>query len=490
MCFALYKKKIMNIKGHVYIVTNKLYPESVYKIGMSKNIKQRMRSYGKDRNIHKIAEVPDCLAAEKKLLDVFAKEFKLFRGKETFEGDISKMSKIFDDVCSPKPQTKRLRFLPTCRGTWLGFSSEVSDPPPTLKGYVRKSVQHFEAGFHTLFPECFDELLGDNIKYCVISGDPKEPVNHRFGNFCLMKGNLFGKLVRNIRNKCVIIDLGYADVYFRVLDADFLMDYIFCVAEEWPDCPLWRPIHRSTCDKRDFLEIEGTNFATFGEQTQGDPQTLEMLSSLVRSGDYKNLRRLIFSGMSSTLGCDGRFFNEQDYIKNLSFSSGNKPIKEAFCVEKLCEQMRCSEGKDCVSLFGKSYEVLLETDEEKKNFKEWKKYGGDPQGISTIVRTMVEKEHMEFHETIFGTKNHPWSHERLMKMSTITESSHKSPPIGIGSCINIDIVIHTPEGPVCVFLFGKNSCETDRNLIKKYLSFPGSCVKDVVFVNMEEILVC
>lgn len=197
----------MNTKGHVYIVSNKLYPENVYKIGMSKNIKQRLQSYGKDRKIHKLAEVSDCMGIERTLIEIFSRKFKLFRGKETFEGNLEEMKEIFERICFPEKDP-----FEVLRQKNIG-----------MRPFVDKQ---------DIYPisdeeECHTSLL---------SMGPRDL--YRIGQFCFVDNNGLVEanewlLAGNCRAR-VAVDLLYKDVFFEFLSPLPEGGYM-CLAKEWKE---------------------------------------------------------------------------------------------------------------------------------------------------------------------------------------------------------------------------------------------------------------
>jgi P4 family phage/plasmid primase-like protien len=74
---------------------------NIYKIGKSKNLKNRMSSYKLDRNEYVFSVIISKLSYyESELKILFNNIFTLYRGSEWFIGDIIKMKKIFINFCS------------------------------------------------------------------------------------------------------------------------------------------------------------------------------------------------------------------------------------------------------------------------------------------------------------------------------------------------------------------------------------------------------
>ncbi|AMQ10531.1 hypothetical protein [Brazilian marseillevirus] len=193
----------MNTKGHVYIVSDKSYPKDVYKIGMSKDIQQKLRSYGKDRRIHKLAEVPDCTSMGKALLAAFSKSFKIFRGKKMFKGKLREMKETFEEVCFPENYPSEVL-------TQEGYDAGpvVEDARSSSKGEGHISL-----------------LVGEGYRTSI----------HRIGRFCFVDN--FGLIEDNEwllgdYHEHVAIDFLYKDAFFELLGT-FPGGGFMCLAQEW-----------------------------------------------------------------------------------------------------------------------------------------------------------------------------------------------------------------------------------------------------------------
>lgn len=97
-----------NTRGYVYLVTKPSFREGVCKIGMSRSVDKRLRSYGKKRTVHCLFEVSDCVSMEKQIISAFKEEFSLLEGKETFEGELEEMKKLFLAVCFDSKNSKAI----------------------------------------------------------------------------------------------------------------------------------------------------------------------------------------------------------------------------------------------------------------------------------------------------------------------------------------------------------------------------------------------
>lgn len=99
-------------RGYVYLVTKPSFREGVCKVGMSRSVDKRLRSYGKKSVVHCLFEVPDCVSMERQIISVFKKEFSLLEGNETFEGDLEEMKKLFLAICFDWQNSKAIVSVP------------------------------------------------------------------------------------------------------------------------------------------------------------------------------------------------------------------------------------------------------------------------------------------------------------------------------------------------------------------------------------------
>lgn len=100
----------MIIPGHIYIIHEREFirlNEDVYKIGRTKNLKQRVRDYPKGSNLIFCYQVNDIIETEKKILDRLRSCFINRRdiGLEYFEGNKQSISNIVLETISDIHQT-------------------------------------------------------------------------------------------------------------------------------------------------------------------------------------------------------------------------------------------------------------------------------------------------------------------------------------------------------------------------------------------------
>lgn len=88
--------------------------EDVYKIGRSKNIKNRMNNYPKGSSIELMMGCQDSVAVEKSLLDIFRKKFipKTEYGAEYFYGDKLTMIRTITDFINTNASINTLISIP------------------------------------------------------------------------------------------------------------------------------------------------------------------------------------------------------------------------------------------------------------------------------------------------------------------------------------------------------------------------------------------
>ncbi|AHC55082.1 hypothetical protein D1R32_gp365 [Tunisvirus fontaine2] len=519
----------MNKNGHVYIVSNKLYPENVFKLGMSKNIEQRLRSYGKDRKVHRLTEVPDCVSTEKKLLSVFSESFELFRGKETFKGNLDKMLKIFDRVCSPpKKERQWKKYLPNDRHTWMGKNT---DEIPTLENYTRRRIAHVDLRD---FPFHLEQHIKGNEKVVVIADTCDNLKIHRIGDLCFLKSDTLGMVARSVNPALgIIIDLGYIDVHFVVLEKNLPGDWILCIAEIWEQSIVFRS-KRIPADKGDFLtpSLGGGGFwrdvECFGSDTGMDEELREKMENAHLGHHPKTLSSVRRYLVNDLFECYSIWSFTDSFSMELFTRNRSKKefvclpreplssIKRALCVREILSWIsrtsspskRFSYG---MKLFGVDIEILPETDEQLSSYTKWERYFSEDEDsdfedgkipnfiISECVYACFSwreeldwktdrKEVIVFPVTFCDEPN-PWSLEKTKKASDIHDINHKFPGYTWSeSCetvILIDIIIHCKDGPIYIILFDSRK---DGAGTKKYRLPPvKNIAKAVYFVDVAKM---
>ena len=74
---------------------------NVYKIGKTtQSPSDRLKGYSKGTYAIRIYQVDDCHKKESELIELFKKKYKLFRGREYFEGDLNDMINEFNNLCN------------------------------------------------------------------------------------------------------------------------------------------------------------------------------------------------------------------------------------------------------------------------------------------------------------------------------------------------------------------------------------------------------
>lgn len=99
-------------RGYVYLVTKPSFRGGVCKVGMSRSVDKRLKSYGKKSTVHCLFEVPDCVFMERQIISAFKEKFSLLEGKETFEGELGEMKKLFLAVCFDGENSKAIANIP------------------------------------------------------------------------------------------------------------------------------------------------------------------------------------------------------------------------------------------------------------------------------------------------------------------------------------------------------------------------------------------
>ena len=86
--------------GIIYLVQPFEFSGSkIFKIGMSEsNTIKRIKSYGSKCNVIRVFECVNPKEVEKALITKFKNEFELFKGREYFNGDKSKMIECFEKI--------------------------------------------------------------------------------------------------------------------------------------------------------------------------------------------------------------------------------------------------------------------------------------------------------------------------------------------------------------------------------------------------------
>lgn len=104
------------MSSYVYLIYDIVYKSSgrsVYKIGKTENnVKDRMKGYPKGTEPIIFAFTRNCTNLENKLIEIFSKNFKLFRGKEWFEGDLIQMKILFSKCILEDYEEERLEYIP------------------------------------------------------------------------------------------------------------------------------------------------------------------------------------------------------------------------------------------------------------------------------------------------------------------------------------------------------------------------------------------
>lgn len=84
----------------VYLITpGEYYGMNILKIGMHRgNTNLRINSYGRKTKIYSIRSVNNAIFVEKELIKQFQLNFKNYKGRECFEGEINKCINLFDKI--------------------------------------------------------------------------------------------------------------------------------------------------------------------------------------------------------------------------------------------------------------------------------------------------------------------------------------------------------------------------------------------------------
>lgn len=95
--------------GYLYLleIVDAETKESVFKIGKSKSLKRPSNDYH-GHVVHLTKRVSEYSKAEKQLIKSFKKEFKLFKGREWFQGSLIKMKALFNELDNV-PKQKNVR---------------------------------------------------------------------------------------------------------------------------------------------------------------------------------------------------------------------------------------------------------------------------------------------------------------------------------------------------------------------------------------------
>lgn len=100
----IYEKKFEDakekIEGYIYLIRPGNYcfdNKNVYKIGKTKNIFQRLESYGKDSELKLCMKCINYTKTEYDLIGKFKSKYKLYYGREYFEGSCEDMIKTIKD---------------------------------------------------------------------------------------------------------------------------------------------------------------------------------------------------------------------------------------------------------------------------------------------------------------------------------------------------------------------------------------------------------
>lgn len=507
--------------GHVYLVSNKLYPENVFKLGMSKNVEQRLRSYGKDRKVHRLTEVPDCVSTEKKLISLFSEKFEVFRGKETFKGELDKMLKIFDQVCSPKKERQReKKYLPNWRSTWM---EEGTDKKPGLGRVTRRRLAHIDLREFPLHLECH---IKGNEKVVVIADSADNVQIHRIGELCFLKSDTLGMAVRGINPTLgTIIDLGYVDVHFVVLEKNLPGDWVLCGAKSWEQCIAFRSKY-IPADKGEFLAPRWfrDNFWEDVERFGDDEGMDEGLRKMMKKSSilYEEETGEMVAGylLDDLAVCCSIWtwmgkFSMEIFTRNRSkkefvrsprepLSSIERALHVINIQQIISETAKPSKNFQYgVEIFGIDLEILPETEEQLKRYTKWGKsfesgrnYGRKiPEFIvSTRVYALFSWQYdLEGNVTPgspikFCGEPNPWSLEKTKKSSDIHNINHSFPGFLATAgyyTIFVDIVIHCKDGPIYIVLFDPRK----RNPITGGYKLPPvkNFAKAVHFVDVTKI---
>lgn len=477
--------------GHVYLVSNKLYPENVFKLGMSKNIEQRLRSYGKDRKVHRLTEVPDCALMEKKLLSVFSEKFEVFRGKETFKGELDKMLKIFDQVCSPKKERQWKKYLPNWKETWTG---KGTDKRPTLESITRKPNAHIDLRY---FPLHLEGYIKGNEKVVIIAAHCDSMQIHRIGALCFLKSDTLGMAARSVNPKfATIVDLGHADVHFVVLEKNLPGDWVFCVARNWDECIAFRGKYYGGTDKKELLTPRGhgdnfwQNVECFGEDTEADEGLYEMMGRghvFIFKDVTETVTRYLVNDLTDCYCAWMRNFSMELFTRDRRrtefLTSPREPlssIKRALHtmeVQRIISKMARPSTKFQygVEVFGADLEIFPETEEQLESYAKWGKNFNSDDGYSYnyefpdfILSLCVYAVFSWDWDCDVGggveipglpvnfDEPNPWSLEKTKKHTDIHDINHKFP----GNVLLfhsrealIDIIVHCKDGPIYIVLF-------------------------------------
>lgn len=505
--------------GHVYLVSNKLYPENVFKLGMSKNIEQRLRSYGKDRKVHRLTEVPDCAMMEKKLLSVFSEKFEVFRGKETFKGKLDKMLKIFDQVCSPKKERQRKKYLPNYRSTWM---DDGTDEKPMLGRVTRRRLAHIDLRH---FPLHLESYIKGNEKVVVIADHRDNIEIHRIGELCFLKSDTLGLAVRAVNPSLdTIIDLGYIDVHFVVLEKNLPGDWVLCGAKSWEQCIAFRskyiPVDKGEFLKPRFSRDYWCDVERFGEYDEGmDEELREMMQKshiLYVHETEEMVVRYLLNDLAVCYSIWGRMgkFSMEIFARNRnkkeiarspreSMSSIERALHVINVQQIISETAKPSKNFQYgVEIFGIDLEILPETEEQLKSYTKWGKsfetdrnYGREiPKFIvSTCVYALFSCSYdLEGNETLgfpikFCGDPNPWALEKTKKSSDIHNINHSFPGFFEGEeyTILIDIIVHCKDGPIYIVLFDSRKGKADKEEYK--LPPVKNFAKAVHFVDVTKI---
>jgi len=103
------------MKEFVYMLIEREFiksKESVYKIGRTKDMKQRLQAYPKGSQLLLSSKVADSKYVEKQIMKTFKQKFKqrIDIGSEYFEGIIITMQKEFIDIVESVQQTSTSQY--------------------------------------------------------------------------------------------------------------------------------------------------------------------------------------------------------------------------------------------------------------------------------------------------------------------------------------------------------------------------------------------
>ncbi|AGV01539.1 putative conserved domain protein [Cannes 8 virus] len=476
-------------KGHVYILSNKKFPQNVYEIGGTENLASLLTQRSKNARFPKLTEVADAPAFESKLLDVFREKFEV-RGVKKFKGDISEMMKEFDSVCDKQKRQRAKKYLPNFRETWVTGGSRRN----ALSSMIRKRV-----GYVWIEDPLFERFSGVSAddKVIIIGAHASDVEVHRIGPLCFMRSTNLGYSVRRARGKlATIVDLGHRDVHFEVLRCDMPGDWILCLAKKWSFCLALKPDYFGSFEKHEALKINNpATYECFGEDSECDVEVSRCLSSFGWMPGDTMLEYLV-DDLEACMEHWEERFSMEIFVKCRKHKETEEwkreplsPIKRSYCADRIHDwitefSIPSEKFEYGMKFFDIDFPLRVETETQRRDFDEWRKNPGcrffPDFAISRHVYAACKTDNSRkwdgpSYPEKYG-KYHPWALKRTKISKDILPLSHKNPckMLFMMSCsfpVLMDIIIHCEKGPVFISLFDSRkitgrSCYETQHLKK------------------------